>query len=167
MSKFTNNSICVRFSLPIAGKEYHYIANVRREDISMSTFAKAPKSTDVEQVFSFGARFYVSVFRDAFDGVQHRKDKDGNIREIAMHYSPRLVHAFSIEGGEALTLFKAIRKGESVTSLIDLPVDTRLLRKIVRDNTSALFASRRANAIASKASDWGVKKFTRMQGYIK
>lgn len=162
MSKFTNNSICIKFSLPIAGKEYHYIANVRREDISMSTFAKMPKSTDVEQTFSFGARFEVSVFRDAFDGVQHRKDKD-----ITVHYSPRLVHEFVIEGGEALTLFKAIRKGESVTSLIDLPVDTRLLRKIVRDNTSALFASRRANAIASKASDWGVKRFTRMQGYIK
>ena len=162
MSKFTNNSICVRFSLPIAGKEYHYLANVRREDVSMSTFAKVPQSTDVEQTFSFGARFYVSVFRDAFDGVQHRKDKD-----ITVHYSPRLVHEFVIEGGEALTLFKAIRKRESVTSLIDLPVDTRLLRKIVRDNTSALFASRRANAIASKASDWGVKKYVRMQGYIK
>lgn len=162
MSKFTNNSICIRFSLPIAGKEYHYIANVRRENISMSTFAKMPKSTDVEQTFSFGARFEVSVFRDAFDGVQHRKDKD-----IIVHYSPRLVHEFLIEGGEALTLFKAIRRGEAVESLIDLPVDTRMLRKVVRDNTSAFFASRRANAIASKASDWGVKRFTRMQGYIK
>lgn len=162
MSKFTNNSICVRFSLPIAGKEYHYIANVRREDITMSTFAKVPKKSEIEQVFSFGARFEVSVFRDAFDGVQHRKDKD-----ITVHYSPRLVHEFVIEGGEALTLFKAIRRGEAVESLVELPVDTRMLRKVVRDNTSALFASRRANAIASKASDWGVKKYVRMQGYIK
>lgn len=162
MSKFTNNSICVRFTLPIAGKEYHYIANVRREDVSMSTFAKVPKESNIEQIFSFGARFYVSVFRDAFGGVQHRKDKD-----ITVHYSPRLVHEFVIQSGEALTLFKAIRKGESVTSLADLPIDTRMLKKLIRDNTSALFASRRANAIASKASDWGVKKYARMQGYIK